>query len=83
VLPGVDTQQGLEVAGDGVLVGAGDEAEGARGLVLDDPGPAAALDAGEGGVGLLAEVVEGAKVLGNGGLRGISGQPFRFSVTGF
>lgn len=68
VLPGVDAEQGLEVSGDGVLVGAGDEAEGARGLVLDQPGPAGALDAGEGGVGLLLEVVEGAKVLVDGGL---------------
>lgn len=72
VLPGVDAEQGLEVAGDGVLVGAGDEAEGARRLVLDEPGPAGALDAGESGVGLLLEVAKGTKVLVDGGLRGVS-----------
>lgn len=66
MLPGVNTHQGLKVAGDGVLVGAGDEAEGARGLVLDEPGPARALDTGEGSVGLLLEVVKGAKVLVDG-----------------
>jgi hypothetical protein len=69
VLPGVDAEEGLVVAGDGVLVGAGDETEGARGLVLDEPGPAGALDAGEGGVGLLLEVLEGAEVLVDGSLR--------------
>lgn len=62
MLPGVDAQQGDQVAGDGVLVRAGDEAEGARLLVLGDPGPAAALDAGEGGVGLLDEGGVGAEV---------------------
>jgi hypothetical protein len=69
VLPGVDAEEGLKVAGDGVLVQAGDDTEGARGLVLDQPGPAGALDAGEGGVGLLLEGLEGAKVLVDGGLR--------------
>lgn len=68
VLPGVDAEEGLVVAGDGVLVGAGDDGEVARGLVLDEPGPAGALDAGEGGVGLLLEVFKGAKVLLDGGL---------------
>ena len=68
VLPGVDAEEGLVVAGDGVLVGAGDDGEVARGLVLDEPGPAGALDAGEGGVGLLLEVFEGAEVLLDGGL---------------
>ena len=62
VLPGVDAQQGDQVAGDGVLVGAGDQAQGAGLLVLGDPGPAAALDAGEGGVCLLHEGGEGAEV---------------------
>lgn len=70
VLPGVDAQQGLKVAGDGVLVGTGDKTKIARGLVLDEPGPAGALDASEGSVGLLLEVLEGAKVLVNGGLLG-------------
>jgi hypothetical protein len=68
VLPGVDAQQGLEVARDGVLVRAGDEAERARRLVLDEPGPAGALDAGEGRVGLLLEVLERAEVFVDGGL---------------
>lgn len=68
VLPGVDSQKRLQVAGDGVLVGASDEAEVSGRLVLDEPGPAGALDAGEGGVGLLLEVVEGGKVLLDGGL---------------
>lgn len=68
VLPGVDSQQRLQVAGDGVLVGTGDEAEVSGRLVFDEPGPARALDAGEGGVGLLLEVVKGAKVLLDGGL---------------
>lgn len=62
VLPGVDAQQGDQVAGDGVLVRAGDQAQGARLLVLGDPGPAAALNAGEGGVGLLDEGRVGAEV---------------------
>lgn len=69
MLPGVDAQQGLEVARDGVLVRAGDEAERARGLVLDEPGPAGALDAGEGRVGLLLEGVERAEVFVDGGLQ--------------
>lgn len=69
MLPGVNAHQGNEVAGDGVLVGASDNAEGARGLVLDEPGPAGALDAGEGSVGLLLEVVEGAEVLVDGSLQ--------------
>lgn len=68
MLPGVDAQQGLKVAGDRVLVGAGDEGEVAGGLVLDDPGPAGALDASEGSVGLLLEVLKGAEVLVDGSL---------------
>lgn len=68
MLPGVDAQQRLKVAGDRVLIGAGDEGEVAGGLVLDDPGPAGALDASEGSVGLLLEVLEGAKVLVDGSL---------------
>jgi hypothetical protein len=74
VLPGVDAQQRNVGPGDRVLVGARHQAQGARRLVLDQPRPAAALDAGEGRVGLLAEGVEGAKVgvdrflLGGGGV---------------
>lgn len=62
VLPGIDAQQGDQVAGDGVLVGTGDQAQRAGLLVLGDPGPAAALDTGEGGVGLLHEGGIGAEV---------------------
>lgn len=69
VLPGVNAHQRLDVAGDWVPVGACDDAESARGLVLDEPGPAGALDAGEQGVGLLLEVVKGAKVFVDGGLQ--------------
>jgi hypothetical protein len=72
VLPGVDAEEGLEVAGDGVLVGARDEAQGAGRLVLDEPGPTGALDAGEGRVGLLLEGVEGAEVLVDGSLSCVS-----------
>jgi hypothetical protein len=68
VLPSVDTEQGLQVASDGVLVGAGDKTEVAGGLVLDKPGPAGALDACEGGVGLLLEAFERAEVLVDGSL---------------
>lgn len=71
VLPGVDAHEGLEVAADGVLVGTDGEAEGARGLVLDEPGPAGALDASKGRVGLLLEVLKGAKVLVDSSLRGV------------
>ena len=68
MLPSVNAHQRLKVAGDRVLAHASDEAEGARGLVLDQPGPAGALNASEGGVGLLLEVVERAKVLLDGSL---------------
>lgn len=68
VLPSINAHQRLQVAANGVLVRAGDETEGAGGLVLDQPGPAGALDAGKSGVGLLLEVVEGAEVLLDGSL---------------
>lgn len=68
VLPGVNSQKRLQVAGDGVLVGTSDETEVSGRLVLDEPGPARALNAGEGGVGLLLEVLKGTKVLLDGGL---------------
>ena len=68
MLPGINAQQRLEVADDGVLVRAGDNAQCARGLVLDEPGPAGTLDAGESSVGLLLEGLEGAKVLVDGSL---------------
>lgn len=63
MLPRVDAHQGHQRAGDGVLVGARDDAEGAALLVLDQPRPAGALDAGQGGGDLLAEGLEGAEVL--------------------
>jgi hypothetical protein len=66
VLPGVDTEEGLKVAGDGVLVRSSNDGQSASVLVLDEPGPAGALDAGEGSIGLLLESLEGAKVLVDG-----------------
>lgn len=68
MLPGVDAHERHVVARDGVLVGAGDDLEGARGFVLDEPGPAAALDAGEGCVDLALEGLEGSEVTVDGGL---------------
>lgn len=68
MLPGVDTQKGLQISSDGVLVGAGYEAESARGLVLDEPGPAGALNTGKGGVGLFLEGFKGAEVFIDSGL---------------
>lgn len=68
MLPGVDSQKRLQVAGDGVLVGTSDETEVSGRLILDKPGPARALDAGESSVGLLLEALERAKVLLDGGL---------------
>lgn len=63
MLPGVNTKKRLKSASDGVLVRSGDNGQSARVLVLDEPGPAGALDTSEGSVGLLLERVEGAKVL--------------------
>lgn len=68
MLPGVDSQKRLQVAGDGVLVGTSDETEVSGRLVLDKPGPARALDASEGSVGLLLEVFKRAEILLEGGL---------------
>jgi hypothetical protein len=62
VLPGVDAEQRSVGAADGVLVRARDDAEGAALLVLDQPRPAAALNACQRRVQLLAEGVEGAEV---------------------
>lgn len=82
VLPRIDAEERLEVSGDGVLVGARDDAEGSRRLFLDEPGPAGALDAGKSRVGLLLEVGEGAKVLVDGGLSGRDSQRlFRFLLA--
>ena len=62
MLPGIDAQQGDQGAADGVLVGPGDETEGAALLILHQPRPAAALDAGKSSVCLLAEGLERAEV---------------------
>jgi hypothetical protein len=56
VLPGVDAEQGLEGADDGVLVGVGSNGDIMGVLVADEPDPATAL---EGGEGLVEGVLEG------------------------
>ena len=66
VLPGVNSEEGLEVASNGVLVGSGDDGQSASVLILDEPGPARALDSSKGSVGLLLEGVERAKVFVDG-----------------
>lgn len=66
MLPGIDTEEGLKGASNGVLVGSGGNGEGARVLVLDEPSPTRALDTSEGGVCLLLEGIERAKVLLDG-----------------
>lgn len=68
MLPGVDAQQWHVVACHGVLVGAGDDLESAGRLVFGQPGPAAALDAGQGGVDLALQSLEGSEVAVDGGL---------------
>lgn len=60
MLPSVDAQQRRELAHDGILVGVGADEDLSRLGVLDEPRPAAALDAGEGGVELVSEGGEGA-----------------------
>ena len=82
VLPGVDAKQRHVRPRDGVLVGARHQAQGARRLVLDQPRPAAALDARERRVGLLAEGVEGAKIRVDGFLLGGSGRRLAGFVWG-
>ncbi len=58
MLPGINTEKGLELANDGVLVGVGADADLAGLLVLDQPGPAAALNTGQRGVELVLELIE-------------------------
>lgn len=65
MLPGVDTQEWLEVTGHGVLVQAGDHAQDAGALVLDQPGPPTALNTGQGGICLLLQGLDGAEVAVN------------------
>jgi hypothetical protein len=80
VLPSVDTEKRLEVASNRVLVRAGDEAKGTGCLVLDEPGPAGALDTGEGSVGLLLEGLEGAKVLVDGSLETLANITWGYTI---
>ena len=58
MLPGVDAEDGAELADDGVLVGVGLDADVAGLHVLHQPGPAGALDAGERGVELALQLLE-------------------------
>lgn len=58
MLPGINTEKGLVLANDGVLVRVGANADLARLLVLDQPGPAAALNTGQRGVELVLELIE-------------------------
>lgn len=68
MLPRIDAQEGDKVASDGVLVGAGDERQLAiLRLVLGQPRPTGALDAGQRGVHLLDEGLERTE-LGRDGL---------------
>lgn len=69
MLPGVNTQERLKVASDGILVGTSDKRQCARGLVFDEPGPARALDASKSRVGLLLQVFERPEIFIDGGLR--------------
>lgn len=68
MLPGVNTQKRFQVSSDRVLVGAGDKTKSTRGLVLDEPGPARALNASKGSICLLLQVVERSEVLVDGSL---------------
>ena len=68
MLPSIDTHERLKVSGNGILVGTSNDTQGAGGLVLDEPSPAGSLNASKGGVGLLLEGLEGAKVLVDGSL---------------
>lgn len=60
MLPSVDAQQRRELADDGILVGVGADEHLSRLGVFDEPGPAAALNAGEGGVEFVFEGGDGA-----------------------
>lgn len=58
VLPGVNAEKGLVLANNGVLVGVSADTDLAGLLVLDEPGPAAALNTSQRGVELVLELVE-------------------------
>lgn len=63
MLPRIDTEDGAELADDGVLVLVGLDTNVAGLDVLDEPRPTAALDASEGGIELLLEGVKAAVAL--------------------
>lgn len=58
MLPGVDAEDGAELADDGVLVGVCLDADVAGLHVLHQPGPSGALDAGERSVELALQLLE-------------------------
>lgn len=58
MLPGVNAEDGAELADHGVLVGVCLDADVAGLHVLHQPGPAGALDAGESGVELALQLLE-------------------------
>jgi len=58
VLPGVNAENGAELADHGVLVGVCLDADVASLHVLNQPCPAGALDAGESGVELALQLLE-------------------------
>lgn len=62
MLPSIDSEQGDIVSTDGILVGTGNNLQGASALVLDQPGPATALNASKGRVDLLPQGIEATKV---------------------
>ena len=60
MLPSINTEEGLVLADNGVLVGVGADADLASLLVLDEPGPATALNASKGSVELVLELIKAA-----------------------
>jgi len=78
MLPSVDTEEWDVIASHRVLVGTSDDLQSSRALVLGQPRPAAALNTRECGVDLLPKLVDGAKVLIDGGLEGAG----RVAATG-
>lgn len=68
MFPGIDTHERYVVAGYGVLVGSGDDLESTGRLVLDEPGPATALDAGQGSIDLTLQSLKGAEIAIDGRL---------------
>lgn len=72
VLPGINSQQRDQVASNRVLVCTGYKRQSAAVLVFGQPGPSAALNTGEGSVGLFLESREGPKVAVNGFLQEVS-----------